>query len=78
MNNKKKKQNDSFGDLSERLSEDIMKKLKDTSVTLKEAEKQKEENERQKRIQEKREREKNKSFEELLEESNLDWRNFKK
>lgn len=78
MNNKKKKQNDSIGDLSERLSEDIMKKLKDTSVTLKEAEKQKEEDERLKRIQEKREREKNKSFEELLEESNLDWRNFKK
>ncbi|WP_301109473.1 YqkE family protein [Sporosarcina sp.] len=54
--------------LSDLLGEDVLAKLKDTKQILAAADEQKKEEERVKRIQERKEREKNKSFEELLEE----------
>ncbi|OIJ14754.1 hypothetical protein BKP37_07175 [Anaerobacillus alkalilacustris] len=72
-----KKQEDGKIQLTDQLNEGALSKLKLIGKQLKdeEAKKQiaKQEMERQKRI----EREKNKSFEELLDESNLDWKSYK-
>ncbi len=63
-----------LGDL---LNQDIMEQLKGKKQELKAVEdKQKEEEELRKR-EERRLREKNKSFEELLGESELNWKEFK-
>ncbi|MFC7320774.1 YqkE family protein [Halobacillus campisalis] len=60
------------------LNDDMLNKLRSKKEELKKHEDERLENERQQRIQQKKEREANKSFEELLEESELDWENFKK
>ncbi|GLB58078.1 YqkE family protein [Cytobacillus sp. NCCP-133] len=63
--------------LGDMLNQDLMEQLKGKKQELKAAEdKHKEEEERRKR-EERRLREKNKSFEELLGESNLNWKEFK-
>ncbi|WP_033828487.1 DUF3886 domain-containing protein [Bacillus andreraoultii] len=63
--------------LKDALGDELIKKLKETKKELEEKElKQKEEAEAKKR-EERRKREKNKSFEELLQESDLDWRKYK-
>lgn len=63
--------------LGDMLNQDLMEQLKGKKQELKAAEdKQKEEDERKKR-EERRLREKNKSFEELLGESDLNWKEFK-
>ena len=74
--NNKKKQDDklSLGDL---LNQDVLAKLKDTQKELKENEARKQEEEAERIRKERREREKNKSFEELLNESNLKWNEYK-
>ena len=54
--------------LSDALGDDILAKLKAAKNDLTNAERVKEEERREKLLQEKKEREKNKSFEELLEE----------
>ena len=59
------------------LDQNVFAKLKEKQAELKmEAKKQQELEEEQKR-QERKKREKNKSFEDLLNESNLDWKRFK-
>ena len=78
MKHKPSKKNDdgsiSLGDL---LNQDILSQLQDKKSKLKEEEQRRmEEIEKQKREERKR-REKNKSFEELLNESNLNWKQFK-
>ncbi|MCP3032642.1 YqkE family protein [Halobacillus sp. A1] len=60
------------------LNDDMLNKLRSKKEELKKHEDERLENERQQRIQQRKEREANKSFEELLEESELDWENFKK
>ncbi|MCH1624835.1 YqkE family protein [Fredinandcohnia quinoae] len=72
----KKVQDDklSLGDL---LNEDILMKLKNTKDELKAVEQRKQEEELERQREERRLREKNKSFEELLGESNLNWSDFK-
>ncbi|KAB2338397.1 YqkE family protein [Cytobacillus depressus] len=63
--------------LGDMLNKELMTKLKNTKQELKAAEdKQKEEEEARKR-EERRLREKNKSFEELFGESNLNWKDYK-
>lgn len=63
--------------LGDMLNQDLMNQLKSKKQELKEVEnKQKEEEEKRKR-EERRLREKNKSFEELLQESELSWKEFK-
>lgn len=54
--------------LSDLLNDDVLAKLKHTKVELAAIEEQQKEKEKQQRIQERKDREKNKSFEELLEE----------
>ncbi|MGO4886943.1 YqkE family protein [Anaerobacillus sp. MEB173] len=71
------KKNENILDIESRIDKGIWEKLKDTKKNLKLEEERKEEALRQKKIKERIEREKNKSFEELFEESNLDWKKFK-
>nr|WP_082129930.1 YqkE family protein [Aneurinibacillus tyrosinisolvens] len=54
-----------------------LEKLKQTSQELKQKEQAKLEAEREKKKAEQRTREKNKTFADLLEESNMDWKKFK-
>lgn len=71
---KKEDQPVTLGDL---LNQELMSKLKNTKQQLEEEEqRQKEELEARKR-EERRLKEKNKTFEELLNESDGDWRKFK-
>ncbi len=78
-NNKKKNESEikiNFG-LKEQLDENSVAKLKAIGNELKQEEiKQKEEKEK-KLAEARRQQEKNKSFAELFEESNLDWRSYK-
>lgn len=78
MTHKRKKRTDNkavtLGDL---LNEEIMQQLKDTKKTLAEQEKAKRVAEEERKRWERKEREKNKTFEQLLSESNLDWKQFK-
>ncbi|WP_102274678.1 YqkE family protein [Cytobacillus massiliigabonensis] len=63
--------------LGDMLNQDLMAKLKDTKQQLKAAEDKKIEEEEKRKKEERRLREKNKSFEELLGESSLNWKEFK-
>ncbi|WP_084031408.1 YqkE family protein [Anaerobacillus arseniciselenatis] len=74
---KKQKQNDDAFQINERLNSDVLSKLKTASKQLKENERVKSEEKREQERQRRIEKEKNKSFEELLGESSLDWKNFK-
>ncbi|MBR8644632.1 DUF3886 domain-containing protein [[Brevibacterium] frigoritolerans] len=58
------------------INQDIMSQLRQKQKELNEAEQEKREAEEEKR-EERKQREKNKSFEELLGESNLNWKNYK-
>lgn len=76
MQTKKKVEDDKVL-LQERLQGDLLEKLKEKQKTLREEEKRKEEEEIARRKEEARLREKNKSFEELLNESPMDWTKYK-
>ncbi|MFZ3588542.1 YqkE family protein [Bacillus sp. DJP31] len=62
--------------LKDRLNGDVFEKLKEKQRFLKEKEQQKQEAELSKKREEARLREKNKSFEELLNESTFDWKKY--
>ncbi|MBA2173706.1 YqkE family protein [Halobacillus locisalis] len=72
----KKKQE--AGTLGDQLNADLLSKLQSKKTELKKQEADREESERLQRIEERKRREANKSFEELLNESELDWKSFKK
>ncbi|WP_180954294.1 YqkE family protein [Bacillus sp. M6-12] len=63
--------------LGDMVNQEILAKLKNTKNELSLAEKKRHEEEEAKRAFERKQKEKNKSFEELLNESSTDWRNFK-
>jgi hypothetical protein len=63
--------------LKNRLSEEMVSKLSQKKGELKEREIQSLEQERIRKIEERKKKEANKSFEELLSESELDWKKFK-
>lgn len=63
--------------LGERLQGDLVEKLKAKQKSLREEENRKQEEELARRREEAKLREKNKSFEELLNESSIDWTKFK-
>ena len=63
--------------LGDMLNNELMTKLKNTKQELKAEEDKKKEEEEQRKREERRLREKNKSFEELLSESNLSWKDYK-
>lgn len=77
-NKRKQRQNEekplTLGDL---LDNELKEQLKDAKQQLKEVEEKKKREEVERRRKERKEREKNKTFEELLMESDLDWRQFK-
>ncbi|MEH7236946.1 YqkE family protein [Bacillus sp. JJ1562] len=72
-----KKQKDEKLSLGDLLNEDIVSKLKNTQQQLKEEAQKKQEEEQERQKEERRLREKNKSFEELLNDSSLKWSDFK-
>lgn len=63
--------------LGDMLNQNLVKQLKDKQNELKAAEEKKVQEEELRKREERRLKEKNKSFEELLNESSTDWRNFK-
>lgn len=63
--------------IGDMLNDEVIKRLKHTKQQLKEIEERKMEEEARKRREERKQREKNKSFAELLNESDLDWKDFK-
>lgn len=63
--------------LKNRLDPDMFAKLKSKKGDLKKQQESQKEAERQQVLREKKEKEANKSFSELLEETDLDWKNFK-
>ncbi|WP_163526295.1 YqkE family protein [Halobacillus ihumii] len=74
MSNRKKQQ-----DLvSEHLNQEVLDKLRAKKSELKHVEEEKLEQDRQRRAEERKRKEENKSFEQLLNESELDWKSFKK
>ncbi len=71
------KKNDDKISLGDFLNKDVVAKLKETQKELKEVEQKKAEEELERQKEERRLREKNKSFEELLNDSNLKWNDYK-
>lgn len=63
--------------LKDWLDQDLVKQLQSKKKELKDQAERQEEEEKKKRLEEKRKKEANKSFEELLNDSNLDWKSFK-
>lgn len=63
--------------LADMINPDLMKQLKNQQEQLKAEEVQKKEAEEQKKREERRLKEKNKSFEDLLNESGMNWKEFK-
>ncbi len=75
---KKRQRQEEEGTLKDLLQDDLVKQLQSKKADLKKQEEERKEEEKQKRIEERKQREANKSFEELLNDSNLDWKSFKK
>lgn len=73
----KKQDKDDSLTLGDRINQDIMSQLRQKQKELTDAEQIKKEAEEARKREERKQREKNKSFEELLGESNLDWKNYK-
>lgn len=63
--------------LADLLNEEIKKELAEKKLQLKAEEERKKAEEEERKREERRRKEKNKSFAELLEESNLNWEDFK-
>ncbi|MED4400806.1 YqkE family protein [Metabacillus fastidiosus] len=77
MKHPKKKKDDSTVQLEDHLESDLLKQLKAVKSDLTKQQEEKEEALRQEKIKERKEKEKNKSFEELLDESSLNWKEYK-
>lgn len=63
--------------LKDTLGTDLLEKLKQTKNQLEQQEEKKKQEELKRRQEERKRAEKNKSFEELLNESDLDWKKYK-
>ncbi|WP_421379395.1 DUF3886 domain-containing protein [Bacillus salacetis] len=63
--------------LKDTLQSDVFQALKDKKKELEKAESIRQEEEAERKREEARQREKNKSFEELLGETNMNWKDFK-
>ncbi|MFD2214151.1 YqkE family protein [Metabacillus endolithicus] len=73
----KKKKDDPAVSLSDHLNNDLLEQLKAVKKDLTKEHEEKEAALERKRIEERKQREKNKSFEELFNESSLSWKEFK-
>jgi hypothetical protein len=76
-NSSKKQDKDDSLKLGDRINQDIMSQLRQKQKELTEAEQVKKDAEEARKREERKQREKNKSFEELLGESDLNWKNYK-
>ncbi|SDL64259.1 YqkE family protein [Sediminibacillus halophilus] len=72
-----KRLNDDIHSLKDRLNPDLVQQLSSKKKQLKSEEKARQEQEKQRKIKERQRKEANKSFEELLNDSELDWHQFK-
>ncbi|MCM3440885.1 YqkE family protein [Metabacillus halosaccharovorans] len=77
MKKSKKSKNDQAVSLSDHLNSDLLEQLKSVKKNLSKEQEEKAAALEQQRIAERKQREKNKSFEELLNESSLTWKDFK-
>lgn len=75
--NKSKKKKDDNVTIGDHLNQELFSKLKEKHKELKHEAQTKIEEEKEKIRKERIQKEKNKSFEELLNESDLDWKSFK-
>ncbi|MDQ0231871.1 YqkE family protein [Metabacillus malikii] len=75
--NNKKKNDDQKVSVSDFLNQELVDKLKAVKKDLTVEQQEKEAELERRKIEERKQREKNKSFEELLGESNLSWKDFK-
>ncbi len=73
----KKKKQEAELTLKNSINGDLFEQLKNKKKELEKEEKTKKEEENLRKIEERKQREKNKSFEELLNESNMNWKNYK-
>ncbi|WP_066312624.1 YqkE family protein [Bacillus sp. FJAT-29814] len=73
----KPKKDDAAVTLKDMINPDLMKQLRTQQEQLKAEEEKRKEAEEQRKREERRLKEKNKSFEELLNESGMNWREFK-
>ncbi|MDF2854505.1 MAG: hypothetical protein K0Q87_356 [Neobacillus sp.] len=73
----KPKKEDSAVTLKDMINPELLKQLKNQQEELKAVEEQKKEAEEQRKREERRLKEKNKSFEDLLNESGMNWKEFK-
>ncbi|GIN38264.1 MULTISPECIES: YqkE family protein [Heyndrickxia] len=74
---RKNKQTDDKLTLQDTLNQDILLKLKHTQQQLKQDEESKKKLEEERKREERRQKDKNKSFEELLNENPMDWKKYK-
>ncbi|HZH59275.1 MAG TPA: YqkE family protein [Metabacillus sp.] len=77
MKKSKKNKDDQSVSVSDHLNSDLLEQLKAVKKGLTKEQEEKEAALKQKRIAERKQREKNKSFEELFNESSLSWKDFK-
>ncbi|MGQ4664460.1 YqkE family protein [Metabacillus halosaccharovorans] len=77
MKKSKKSKDDQAVSLSDHLNSDLLEQLKSVKKNLSKEQEEKAAALEQQRIAERKQREKNKSFEELLNESSLTWKDFK-
>lgn len=75
--NRKKINDEKPVTLGDLLNETLMKQLKEKKTELKEQENQKKQLEEERKKEERRLKEKNKSFEELFNDSPLNWKDYK-
>lgn len=74
---KKKQEASDKQQLKDALADDLKQKLQQMKSELKEEDEKRQACERERLIKQRKEKEKNKSFEELLNESALDWKQYK-
>jgi len=77
MKRSKKSKDNQAVSLSDHLNSDLLEQLKSVKKNLSKEQEEKKAALEQQRIAERKQREKNKSFEELLNESSLTWKDFK-
>jgi hypothetical protein len=73
----KAKNEDTAVTLRDMINQDLLKQLKDKQLELKASEERRKEEEEQRKREERRLKEKNKSFEELLNDSSMNWKEYK-
>jgi len=76
-NQSKPKKDETAVTLKDLMNPELIKQLKDQQNQLKAEEERKKEEEEQRKREERRLKEKNKSFQELLNESGMNWKEFK-